>query len=258
MRAQQGDLVKDRGPRRRGPFRAAPIAMIAAAIVTVVAFVVRGLDDATAVDAGAMEGARAESAAPAEPSALTVENALTRAPAEDDASATPPQPAPAKLPIDDEDRQLLPKVMWRFDLHAGTPARVLANPALNPRGVGSDPSIHAILKQKIHAANESISKAEVRMREQRHELTSGLIDRGALPRAVRSAKGGYGAPHVADPEIEVGICGRDGDVFTYAFKWGDDPEYDQARLDVYEAKSRAVTDLREFLESVPAPTPAPR
>jgi hypothetical protein len=147
------------------------------------------------------------------------------------------------------DGEILPKIQWNFARHAGTVELALAHPLINPNGVVLDAPKRQELRKRIHETNRELETVENEMKSYRHEMVVKRAQSGAFERLPVGADGRLKQPTDPDREVEVGIVGEGADHFVFRIRWGDDPEYDTKRLEVLDAKQRAIDSLAAFVAS---------
>ncbi len=144
--------------------------------------------------------------------------------------------------------EILPGVEWDFSTRAKDAATVLGNDALNPHHRELDREASKHLDDLLRDLSRTLIEPGIARESARSNYVSRQYDLGRLPVAVRENARGYRIPQSEDPEVEMGLVTRGGQTYTYANHWGDDPEYDRARLALYDAKCKAIATIQDYIE----------
>jgi hypothetical protein len=240
--------------------RCVAVTMAAIAAIATIAAIVAGAYLPAGAEPESGAAVRAMAGAPDEPPSSepsvavappvereTLPESRPAAPANESPAAIADEVAEYVAAVRAGQRALLPLVKWNFEKHAGTPTKVLEHPVLNPKGVRLEGDEIEALDALIERWSDEVRKVERALATERLKRVYDLYREGALAPARRDADGGVRKPSSPDPEVEVAICGAGAEVFEFRASWGDDPDYDHARLQVFQVKHDAVTSLTDFI-----------
>lgn len=144
---------------------------------------------------------------------------------------------------------ILAFIHWNFQVNAASAQQVIDNPSLNPKGVRLSGAQMKELEAILERNRKVIRMGERAMAKERLRCIRERYAAGVLPHASRNSTGEYLPPISSEPEVEVSLCGVGSTVHEFRAAWGDDPEYDRSRMQVFYLKRDAVNSVTNFLAS---------